>query len=58
MNTVKELVLDRMDIIRTCLGRVLDPEYGMGYAADLTERQMMNELQFLEHLLEEIERSK
>ena len=54
---IKEKLYERMDILRTCLGRALDSEYGMGYAADLTERQMMNELQFLEHLLDLIERS-
>ena len=54
---IKEKLYERMDILRTCLGRALDPEYGMGYAADLTERQMMNELQFLENLLDKIERS-
>jgi hypothetical protein len=54
---IKEKLYERMDILRTCLGRVIDPEYGMGYAADLTERQMMNEIQFLENLLDIIERS-
>ena len=57
LKQVTEELYERMDILRTCLGRALDPEYGMGYAADLTERQMMNELQFLEHLLDLIERS-
>ena len=52
---IKEKLYERMDILRTCLGRALDPEYG--YAADLTERQMMNELQFLENLIDIIERS-
>ena len=55
---IKEKLYERMDILRTCLGRVFDPELSdMGYAADLTERQMMNELQFLENLLDIIERS-
>ena len=35
---IKEKLYERMDILRTCLGRALDPEYGMGYAADLTEQ--------------------
>ena len=54
---IKEKLYERMDILRTCLGRAIDPEYGMGYAADSLERQMMNELQFLENLIDLIERS-
>lgn len=54
---IKEKLYERLDILRTCLGRAFDPEYGMAYAADLTERQMMNEMQFLENLLDIIERS-
>jgi hypothetical protein len=57
MEKVKAEIEDRIGILKTCLGRVLDPEYGMGYAADLTERQMMNEIEFLENLLDLIERS-
>jgi len=57
MDKVKSEIQDRLDVLRTCLGRALDPEYGMAYAADLTERQMMNEIQFLENLLDIIERS-
>ena len=57
MDKVKDLVQERIDILTQCLGRALDPEYGMGYAADLTERQMMNELQFLEKVLDTIEKS-
>ena len=54
MNNAKDLVKDRIDILRICLGPVLDE---MGYAADSLERHMLNELQFLEKLLDTLERS-
>ena len=51
---IKEKLYERLDILRTCL-KSADID-GYGYI-DLTERQMANEMQFIENLLDIIERS-
>lgn len=51
---VKEMLYGRLEVLRTCLG----PGYRqIGYEPDDVEKQMINEIDFLEDVLDMIERS-
>ena len=50
---VKENLYERLEGLRDYLAKMAE----WGYAADSMEQQMMNEIQFLEDLLEMLERS-
>lgn len=50
---LKEKLYERLEVLRICLGRALDPEYG--YIDDY-DRAMANEMDFIQGLLDQIER--
>lgn len=51
---VKEELFDRLNVLRQCLGPDV---YTVGWEANEVEEQMINEVSFLEDLLDMIERS-
>lgn len=53
MFDVREELYERVAIIRSCISGVATP----GWEPDDVERQMLNELDFLENLLDKMERS-